>query len=153
MDIGCGEGFFTLPAAHLVGASGKAYGLDADEAAIEEMRKKASTEGLSNLEIRIGAAEEIVLCRICADIVFFGMALHDFHNPVRVLENARQMLKPNGKLVNLDWKKIAMSFGPSVAKRFDEATASRLIESAGFKVEVVKDSGQYHYLIVAGPLP
>ena len=151
MDIGCGEGFFTLPAARLVGTGGKVYGIDVDDLAIEEIRKKASAEGLQNLELKVGAAEDILLCQACADMVFFGIVLHDFQNPARVLENARKMLKPAGRLINLDWKKEPMSFGPPLAKRFDEDTASRLIESAGFKIESVKDSGSYHYLITARP--
>ncbi len=152
-DIGCGEGFFAIPAAHLVGASGKVYGLDIDRAAIEEMQKKASAEGLENLELRVGAAEEVLLCQACADVIFFGIDLHDFQNPVRVLENARKMIKLDGKLADLDWKKTEMSFGPPLTKRFDEVKASKLIESAGFKIETVKDSGLYHYLIMAKPLP
>ena len=35
--------------------------------------------------------------------------------------------------------------------RFDEAGASRLIESAGFEIESVQNSGPYHYLIIAHP--
>lgn len=151
MDIGCGEGFFTFPAAHLVGASGKVYALDRDEAAMEEIRRRAAAEGLNNLELRVGSAEEIEICRACADTIFFGTALHDFQNPARVLENARKMLKPGGRLVNLDWKKTNMSFGPPLKIRFDEATASKLMESAGFAVESTKDSGPYHYLMVAKP--
>ena len=61
------------------------------------------------------------------------------------------MLKPDGKLINLDWKKIATSLGPPVSIRFSEETASKMIEAAGFKVESVQDSGLYHYLIMARP--
>jgi ubiquinone/menaquinone biosynthesis C-methylase UbiE len=149
IDIGCGNGFFTLPAARIVGAKGKVYWLDTNDEAIGFLRRKASTEGLNNLELKVGAAEDTLFCRSCAEIVFFGLVLHDFNNPSRVIENARKMLKPEGMLVNLDWKKIDMGFGPPLAIRFDENTASRLIESAGFKVEILRDSGSYHYLIMA----
>jgi ubiquinone/menaquinone biosynthesis C-methylase UbiE len=152
MDIGCGDGFFTLPAAHIIGPEGRVYGLDADEEAIRELQKKGSAEGLENLEPKVGAAENTLLCQSCADIVFFGIVLHDFTDPARVLENARKMIKSEGKLVNLDWKKKAMSLGPPISIRFDEETASRMIESAGFKVESIKDSGLYHYLIIARPI-
>jgi ubiquinone/menaquinone biosynthesis C-methylase UbiE len=151
MDIGCGEGFFTIPAARLVGLSGKVFGLDTNANAIEDLRRKASAEGLNNIELKVGAAEEILLCQDCADMIFLGTVLHDFQNPSQVLKIVRQMIKPEGKLVNLDWKKTAMNMGPPPAIRFDEATASRLIESAGFKVTTVKDSGPYHYIIVAAP--
>ena len=151
MDIGCGQGYFTLPAARIIGSTGKVYGLDINETGIQELRKKATDEGLNNLELISGAAEEVLICMDCADIVFFGIVLHDFKNPSKVLEKARKMIKPDGRLVNLDWKKVNMGFGPPVAKRFDEETASGLIESSEFKIESVNDSGQYHYLITAHP--
>jgi ubiquinone/menaquinone biosynthesis C-methylase UbiE len=151
MDIGCGQGFFTLPAARIIGPTGKVYGLDIDDAGIQELGKEAAMEGLNNLELISGAAEEVQICASCADIVFFGIVLHDFRNPAKVLEKARTMIKPGGRLVNLDWKKVNMGFGPPLAKRFDEETASRLITASGFKIESVNDSGQYHYIITARP--
>jgi ubiquinone/menaquinone biosynthesis C-methylase UbiE len=151
MDIGCGEGFFTFPAARSIGPGGRVYGLDLDEVSIEEIDKRAAAEGLDNLELRVGAAENTIFCQSCADIVFFGIVLHDFKDPGKVLQNARQMLKRGGKLANLDWKKQSMSFGPPVSIRFDENTAARLIESAGFNIESVTDSGLYHYLLIARP--
>lgn len=151
MDIGCGAGFFTLPAARLVGPTGKVYGLDIDERGIREVRKKALREGLHNLEVITGAAEDALLCQGCADIIFFGIVLHDFKSPLKVLQNARKMIKPDGRLVDLDWKKIKMEMGPPVEIRFDEDSAARLIESADFETESVKDSGQYHYVIIAHP--
>jgi ubiquinone/menaquinone biosynthesis C-methylase UbiE len=90
-----------------------------------------------------------VLCEACADIIFFGIVLHDFEDPSLVLKNARRALKNQGTLADLDWKKISMPMGPPVAVRFDEAQAGRLIEGAGFKVASVRDWGQYHYLIKA----
>jgi ubiquinone/menaquinone biosynthesis C-methylase UbiE len=151
MDIGCGAGFFTLPAARITGSKGKVYGLDSQGSSLEEIRKKAENEGLANIELKAARAEETVFCDACADIVFLGIVLHDFEDPARVLKNARRMIKTGGKMANLDWKKIDMSFGPPIARRFDEAAASRLIEGAGFKIESVKNSGQYHYLIMARP--
>jgi ubiquinone/menaquinone biosynthesis C-methylase UbiE len=152
VDVGCGNGFFSIPAARLVGNKGRVYGVDIGHEAIDELRKKAESEGLTNIETKVSKAEDAVLCLACADIVFFGIVLHDFQDPVKVLKNARKMLKPEGKLANLDWKKIAMAFGPPLNIRFDEAAATRLIEAAGFKVETISESGEYNYLIVAKPI-
>jgi ubiquinone/menaquinone biosynthesis C-methylase UbiE len=152
MDIGCGAGFFTLPAARIAGKTGVVYGLDIQENAIAVIRQSARTEGLTNIQVRAGEAEETLLCEACADIVFFGIVLHDFRDPARVLKNARRMIKPGGKLANLDWKKMETGMGPTVSKRIDEADATRLIEEAGFKVESIRDSGRYHYLVLARPV-
>jgi len=151
LDIGCGDGFFTLPAARIVGLEGQVFGLDTDSEALDELMVKATSEGLKNIQLKTGKAEEIVLCEGCADIIFMGIVLHDFQDPLKALGNARRMIKPDGILVNLDWKKSPMEFGPPVTRRFDEATAAGLIEGAGFTIESIKNSGDYHYLITARP--
>jgi ubiquinone/menaquinone biosynthesis C-methylase UbiE len=149
-DIGCGGGFFALAAARIVGEKGKVYGLDTNAAAIASLKKQAAEESLRNLHLTVGEAEKTVVCQHCADIVFIGIALHDFQDPARVLANTRNIIKPTGRLVDLDWKKEP-SFGPPRHIRFDEATASRFIQAAGYKIETIQDSGPYHYLIIARP--
>jgi hypothetical protein len=59
------------------------------------------------------------------------------------------MLKPSGRLIDLDWKDIPMDFGPPFEKRFPVKKAKTMIESAGFTVQSVQDAGPYHYLIIA----
>jgi len=105
MDVGCGDGFFTIPAAQVVGEKGVVYAVDIDASAIEKLKDKAAEKGLKNINAEIGAAEETVFCEECADIVFYGRVLHDFRDPAKVLRNAKRMLKPAGTLVDLDWKK------------------------------------------------
>jgi len=79
------------------------------------------------------------------------MALHDFQDASKVLENAKTVVKPAGILVNLDWKKEPMEVGPPVRIRFSAETALSLIEGAGSTVGTVKDSGPYHYVVIAKP--
>jgi ubiquinone/menaquinone biosynthesis C-methylase UbiE len=150
IDVGCGEGFFALPAARLVGTEGMVYGLDANPEAVARLRERASSEGLTNLRLKVGMAEDTVLCEACADFVFFGIVLHDFDEPARVLANAARMLKPGGKLVNLDWKKEPTLLGPPLRIRFSQEKATKLIEAGGFRVQAVSEAGPHHYLIMAG---
>ncbi len=151
VDMGCGEGFFTVPAAKKVGRTGRVYAVDSDPEAIARLQRAAEREGLRNIVTRVGAAEETVFCESCADYVFLGIVLHDFNDPNLVFQNAKRMLKPTGKLVNLDWKKIHMSFGPPYEIRFNENKAVALIRKNSFTIEEVKDSGKYHYLVIAHP--
>ncbi len=150
IDVGCGEGFFALPAARLIGEGGRVYGLDISPQAIERLRIKAANEGITNLQLGVGKAEDTVFCEACSDFVFFGIVLHDFEEPTKVLANAAKMLKPGGILVNLDWKKEPMEFGPPMHIRFTEKQATKLIEDCGFRVVTAKNAGPYHYLIIAG---
>jgi ubiquinone/menaquinone biosynthesis C-methylase UbiE len=149
VDLGCGGGFFSLPAARIVGEQGRVYALDIDIDAISHLREAAEEEGLNNVSALAGEGENTVLCAKCADMVFFGIVLHDFRDAAIVLRNARAMIKPTGKLINLDWKKEPMELGPPLEIRFDEDTASRLLWEAGFLVETVNESGPYHYIVTA----
>jgi ubiquinone/menaquinone biosynthesis C-methylase UbiE len=149
VDMGCGDGYFALPAARRVGGSGKVYANDIDAGAVERLRKRASQEGLDNLVTEIKEAETTVVCEGCADVVFFGIDLHDFRDPATVLLNAGKMLHPGGLLVDLDWKDQPMAFGPPLEKRFSIAKARTMIGAAGFRVESVQDAGPYHYLVIA----
>jgi ubiquinone/menaquinone biosynthesis C-methylase UbiE len=152
VDVGCGEGFFSLLAARLVGKEGKVYAVDIDSMGIEKLKRKAVEQGLTNIHAMVGRAEETVFCNGCADVVFFSMVLHDFADPSKVLANAHQMLKLSGRVVNLDWKKAQMPFGPPVAIRFSEEKAQQLLKDAGFTVLTVSDAGPYHYVVTAKPV-
>ncbi|HEY5531621.1 MAG TPA: methyltransferase domain-containing protein [Candidatus Anoxymicrobiaceae bacterium] len=152
-DIGCGQGFFAIPAARIVGPHGKVYALDIQSDSVEKLLETARVEGLVQVVAQSGPGETIVLCDACADIVFFGIDLHDFADASAVLSNARAMIKPDGKLIDLDWKKEPMDIGPPVEIRFSEATAMDLILGAGFTVDAVREAGPHHYMIVASPAP
>lgn len=151
MDIGCGDGFFTIPAAQVVGDRGKVYAVDIDDSAINKLKQKAAKKGLKNVTAKVGAAEETVFCDRCADIIFYSTVLHDFRDPAEVLLNAKRMIMHSGTLVNLDWKKKRTAFGPPLRIRFSEEQASGLIRQAGFAVESVQDVGTNYYIITAKP--
>ena len=149
VDVGCGEGYFALPAARLVGGTGKVYGIDTNAEAIRRLNEKAAAENLINLELSVGKAEEWVAGNACADVVFFGTVLHDFDDPSKVLSNARRMMRLDGLLIDLDWKKEPMTWGPPLSIRFSEEHALQLLEAAGFKPDSPQANGPFHYMIVA----
>jgi len=150
-DVGCGEGYFAIPAARIVGPEGRVIGLDINPESVVKLRENAAKEGLSNISAFSGEAEVLVMCDRCADVVFLGTVLHDFSDPSAALRNARAILKPDGLLANLDWKKEPTEFGPPLEVRLDEAAAARLISAAGFRVDPAVEPGPGLYLITARP--
>ena len=71
MDIGCGYGFFTIPAAQILDKQGKVYAVDVNSSAVEKLKRKASEEELENIITAVGEAEKTIFCEKCADMVFF----------------------------------------------------------------------------------
>jgi len=51
LDFGCRVGHYTIPAARIVGTDGIVYAIDKDPKALNELKRKASLEKLSNIEI------------------------------------------------------------------------------------------------------
>ena len=151
VDVGCGNGFFALPAARIVGTEGMVIGIDIDETGVGQLRRRAEHEHLQNVSLFAGRAEETRAGEGCADFVFFGNVLHDFEDPAVVLQNAVHMLTPNGLLADLDWKKSETPFGPPLEVRFTEREAAGMISGAGFAVVGISDSGEHHYLVLARP--
>jgi ubiquinone/menaquinone biosynthesis C-methylase UbiE len=149
-DIGCGYGFFTLPALRMVGKSGKVYAVDKNAEAISIIRRRLSGDP-DNIELVTGLAEDIVFCEGCIDFMFFSIVLHDFSDIMKVLDNSRKMIKKDGVLVNIDWKKKKLDKGPPYSKKFSIGKASGLIESAGYRINKIDKESALLYSITAHP--
>jgi ubiquinone/menaquinone biosynthesis C-methylase UbiE len=161
VDEGCFEGLFTLPAARIVGVTGKVYGIEISAKAIEKIRVEAEKEELSNITLVNKFPEKAVLEPGSVDIVFFGAAIYEMYNPMKALTNANSMLKDSGKLVILEWnprdsneepsrrEKLDVPIGPPLRERLDKELIEGFVEAAGFKIEAVKEEGFYLYSVVA----
>ena len=49
LEVGCGPGFFTIPAAKIVGEEGFVYAVDVHPLAIERVKEKIEREGIKNV--------------------------------------------------------------------------------------------------------
>jgi ubiquinone/menaquinone biosynthesis C-methylase UbiE len=95
LEIGCGPGFFTVPAAQLVGKSGGVYAIDINPRAIEMTRKKVNKAGLGNVQLRLADAADIGLADESIDVVLIFGLLHSL--PLdSVLPELARVLKPGG---------------------------------------------------------
>jgi precorrin-6B methylase 2 len=50
LEVGCGPGFFTIPAARIVGNEGVVYAVDVHPLAIERVKEKIEKEGIKNIK-------------------------------------------------------------------------------------------------------
>ena len=97
LDYGCGSGSYSIPAADMVGNSGKVYALDIHPLAIQRVRDLAVKRHLSNIE---------TICSACAtglpndsmDVALLYDTFRSLSEPDEVLEELHRVLKPNGIL-------------------------------------------------------
>lgn len=80
LDFGCGSGYYTIPAAKIVGSNGKVYALDKDGEKLKEVIKMATSENLSNIEIiKTSGEAKIPLEDRCTDVVLLYDIIHSYH--------------------------------------------------------------------------
>jgi ubiquinone/menaquinone biosynthesis C-methylase UbiE len=95
LDLGCGTGLVTNRAAELVWPSGRATGLDVSLAMLELAYDRAPANAfyqLVNLEDRIPFQSRYF------DLVTFGDSLPYLSEPFAMLEEARRVLRPGGRI-------------------------------------------------------
>ncbi len=77
LDIGAGSGYFTFPAAGILGNQGRIISIDSSSVMIEELKRKAIAKGYHNIDIRLSQEYELNLKNEKADIAFMSLVLHD----------------------------------------------------------------------------
>lgn len=102
-EIGAGRGRYVVQLAVRVGESGKVYAEDIDSAALRYLEKRCERWGLENVEAILGEVTNPKLPEGELDLIFIISAYHHFEDPVALLRNARSALKPDGKLVIVEW--------------------------------------------------
>jgi ubiquinone/menaquinone biosynthesis C-methylase UbiE len=147
IDLGCNDGFFTIPAAKIVGELGKVYAADIDTDAISRLQQKAKDQNIVNIETKVDKAENIIFNKGIADIIFLGTVLHDFENPIKVLQNSNLMLKNSGIIVDFDWRKDSSELGPPQDIRLSLEDVSKISEQSGLKIIEEKNISNLFYQI------
>jgi len=98
LEIGCGPGFFTIPAAKIVGEKGVVYTLDNHLLAIERVQKKVKKEGIKNVEIILTDATKTGLPDKSIDVTFLFGFVHHIEGLKNILPELYRVLKPEGIL-------------------------------------------------------
>ncbi len=98
LEVGCGPGFFTIPAARIVGREGSVTSLDISPLAVERVQQKIEREGATNVETVLTDAAHTGLPDQSFDLVFvFGLA-HPVGDMQDILNELHRILKPAGIL-------------------------------------------------------
>ena len=98
LEVGCGPGFFTIPAAKIVGEKGKVYALDVNPVAVETVRRKIKKKGLKNVEVILADASETGLPNESIDVAFLFGVVHALDDVDAVMWEMHRVLKAKGVL-------------------------------------------------------
>ncbi len=144
-DLGCGTGFFTIPASLRVK---KVYALDVQQEMLDILQNKIKKQKLANIETILSEESSIPLPDGSIDILLMANVFHELEDRSAILEEGKRILSSRGKLAIVDWKKIEMDFGPPLEERLAEEEVISVCKDGGFEFQERSDAGPYNYLLV-----
>ena len=98
LEVGCGPGFFTIPAAEMVGDEGNIHAVDLHPLAIERVRKRIEKKEMRNVTPILSNASDTGLPDQSIDLAFIFGLLHVAGGIGDVLSEVHRVLKPEGVL-------------------------------------------------------
>jgi len=127
LDVGCAMGFFTLPAARLVGPEGRVIAVDLQEKMISSLGRRARRAGLSDrIETRVCSEHTLGVGDLngSVDLVLALHVVHEVPDRDRLMSELYQATRQSGHLLVVEPK------GHVSADDF--ATTVAAAERAGF---------------------
>lgn len=146
-DVGCGPGFFTVPAARVVGPKGVVYAVDPQEEMLRSLGENAPEA--ENIRPVLSNEAEIPLEDSVADFTLAAYVLHETELHRELVSELFRVTRPGGILLVLDWKKVDEEKGPPVEIRLSAEEAASLLEEAGFTDIRIAPLTVSHYRITA----
>jgi len=102
LDVGCGEGLYSIGMARLVGPSGRVVAVDTQVEAVEAVKQRTARFDLSaTIELRVCADRDLGVDDVASQ-VDFALAFYIFHHaadPPCLISDIHRALKPEGVLL------------------------------------------------------
>jgi len=103
-DLGCGNGFYTLKLAELVGPRGRVYAVDIQPEMLRLLGQRAKAAGAKNIVPVLGTVADPRLPAEQLDLVLLVDVYHEFSHPESMLRAIRQSLKPEGRIALAEFR-------------------------------------------------
>jgi ubiquinone/menaquinone biosynthesis C-methylase UbiE len=103
-DMGCGNGFYSLKLAKLVGPTGKVLAVDIQPEMLSLLKRRAEDQDLDNLQPILGSLADPHLPDGQVDLILCVDVYHEFSHPQLMLKAMRQALAPDGLLVLVEYR-------------------------------------------------
>jgi demethylmenaquinone methyltransferase/2-methoxy-6-polyprenyl-1,4-benzoquinol methylase len=112
LDIAAGTGDLTRAFARKVGAQGLVLHSDINEAMLRRGRDRLLDEGLLAPPL-LADAQSLPLPDACMDVVSVAFGLRNMTDKDQALREMARVLKPGGRLLVLEFSKVAASLAPA----------------------------------------
>jgi ubiquinone/menaquinone biosynthesis C-methylase UbiE len=103
-DMGCGNGFYSVPIAKMVGPKGKVLGVDIQPEMLELLKKRGKEQQVDNITPILGTLWDPKLPEGKVDLILCVDVYHEFSHPVQMLAAMREALAPDGLVALVEFR-------------------------------------------------
>jgi ubiquinone/menaquinone biosynthesis C-methylase UbiE len=147
-DVGAGSGYFTVRLAERVGPTGKVYAVDIQPEMLRLLGLRLTKDRLSNVTLVQGDVDNPRLPAGTLDLELMVDVYHEFSAPQTMLRHLREALKPDGRLVLLEYRKEDPSIPIREDHKMSVAEAKLEVEAEGFTLSQVDQSLPRQHILV-----
>ena len=133
-DMGCGNGFYTLQLAKLVGPKGLVYAVDIQPEMLQMLARNAAEARLTNVRPVLGTPVDPRLPAGRIDMVLCVDVYHEFSHPEPMLARIRASLADGGQLVLAEFRGEDPAVPIKPLHKMTKAQVRAELEPAGFAV-------------------
>lgn len=152
-DIGTGVGFMIPYFLEAVGPQGRVIAEDIQQQFLDQVVAHKAEQGWTNVEAILGGQVDPMLPANAIDVAFILDAYHHFEKPTDTMRAIAESLKPDGRLVVVDFYRSRVREGRDPEWALNHIRADRdefraEIEAAGFKFVRTFDHLPHQYALI-----
>jgi len=147
-DIGAGSGYYTVRLARKVGADGKVYATDIQVGMLSMIQRRAAIEKLTNIVPVLGAADDPKLPPGSVDLALMVDVYHELAAPQAFVRRLREALKPDGRLVLIEFRKEDPRVPIKEEHKMSVAEVRQELSADGYAIDRVIDVLPWQHIIV-----
>ncbi|MCR4325433.1 MAG: class I SAM-dependent methyltransferase [Patescibacteria group bacterium] len=159
-DFGSGSGAYVLLIADALKGYGHVYAVDIQRDLLRRTVNEASRKGYANVSAIHADLEKPRASKLsdeALDLVLVSNLLFQLEDASAVLEEARRILRPNGRLAIIDWSDSPPDgerrMGPQKKDIVTKESALELARKAGFGLQREFPAGGHHYGLILKVAP
>ncbi|MHC4911194.1 MAG: class I SAM-dependent methyltransferase [Planctomycetota bacterium] len=150
-DMGCGNGFYTIPLAKLTGPTGRVFAVDIQQPMLDMLSDNAKAAGVSNIEPLLGTYVDPGLAEKSVDLMLLVDVYHEMSHPEQMLAAMRKALKPDGRLVLLEFRAEDPKVPIKPLHKMTKAQILKEYEANGFELVKAYDGLPWQHMMWFGP--
>ena len=142
------RGIIIFPAAQVIGEDGLIFAVDVQKPVLSQIAKRCSMQALHQIHTvwsNIEYIEKTAIPEKTLDIVFLVNTLCQGENRHAMLEEAKRLLKPKGRIMIVDWHEAPGALGPSHDRLVDQEELVTWARMHGLGLQEQFSAGPYHF--------